>query len=177
MPAVIASLSFGAALIRAAVRYAGQNGCEMMMSASCRWRSSTHPAPSYAWCMTRWKTDSGEQFVNWWCPVKAGGCSYLVRGDDVFNTLLLQERSKSQGAANTPKKCPWLEAYRRWRWRCGAICILRDVRQGVPYARGRVSSSGIWIKCTNNLRVRYVAERYKQRRRATHGIHPSGRLW
>ena len=46
MPAVIASFSFGALAMRSAVRYAGQNGCEMTMSASASSRSNTLFAPS-----------------------------------------------------------------------------------------------------------------------------------
>ena len=46
MPAVIASLSFGALAIRAAVRYAGQKGWEMTMSESGSSRSNVHPSPS-----------------------------------------------------------------------------------------------------------------------------------
>ena len=46
MPAVIASLRFGALAIRSAVRYAGQNGCEMTISASGSSRSNSESGPS-----------------------------------------------------------------------------------------------------------------------------------
>ena len=46
MPAVTASFSFGAFAIRSAVRYAGQNGWEMTISASVSSRSNTESGPS-----------------------------------------------------------------------------------------------------------------------------------
>ena len=46
MPAVIASLSLWALSIRSAVRYAGQNGCEMTTSASGNSRSKNELLPS-----------------------------------------------------------------------------------------------------------------------------------
>ena len=45
MPAVRASLSFGALAIRSAVRYAGQKGWEMTTSASGSSRSKTESSP------------------------------------------------------------------------------------------------------------------------------------
>jgi len=46
IPAVCASFRFGAFAIRSAVRYAGQNGWEMTISASGRRRSKSESAPS-----------------------------------------------------------------------------------------------------------------------------------
>jgi hypothetical protein len=46
IPAVIASLRFGAAAIRSAVRYAGQNGCEITTSASGSCCSKLESGPS-----------------------------------------------------------------------------------------------------------------------------------
>ena len=46
MPAVIASLSRGAFAMRSAVRYPGQKGWEMTMSASGNSRSKTESGPS-----------------------------------------------------------------------------------------------------------------------------------
>ncbi len=46
MPAVTASFSFGALAIRSAVRYAGQNGCEITISASGSSRSKVESGPS-----------------------------------------------------------------------------------------------------------------------------------
>ena len=46
MPAVSASFSFGARAIRSAVRYAGQNGCEITTSASGSRRSNSESGPS-----------------------------------------------------------------------------------------------------------------------------------
>ncbi len=46
MPAVIASFRLGAFAMRSAVRYAGQNGCEMTTSASGSARSNSESGPS-----------------------------------------------------------------------------------------------------------------------------------
>ncbi len=46
MPAVIASFRLSALSIRSAVRYAGQNGCEMTTSASGSRRSNSESGPS-----------------------------------------------------------------------------------------------------------------------------------
>ena len=46
IPAVTASFRFGALAIRSAVRYAGQNGCEMTISASGSSRSKAESGPS-----------------------------------------------------------------------------------------------------------------------------------
>ena len=46
IPAVTASSSLGARAIRSAVRYAGQNGCEITISASGSSRSKAESAPS-----------------------------------------------------------------------------------------------------------------------------------
>ena len=54
MPAVIASLSFGAFRMRSAVRYPGQNGWEMTTSASGSSRSKTESGPSLSEVTTNW---------------------------------------------------------------------------------------------------------------------------
>ena len=46
IPAVIASFRFGALAIRSAVKYAGQNGCEMTTSASGSRCSNSESGPS-----------------------------------------------------------------------------------------------------------------------------------